>query len=243
MFLRNRKRAAGDVPTLLIVLLAALLMLGVYLYLTNKAQVVVKDASEEVSSWLNFANPNCDYDNDGINNPADICPCDNDLNWTSRIYYIQGTKGSECQVFRTWSYKGLRYEDDVFQCEVSGTSCPNTVLAENEKYIYYIEGLQSKKTCLDAILNLKQSIPSPGLCDGDPNDYSPTNGATRYRLSNIPDTLSGNGGNIMLVFTEKCAKRLLAMNAELDRPKFSCATPTTDCKKSLRSEETCAGNK
>ena len=237
MTLKNRRGQSSNVPGLLIALIAALLILGIYLLLTGKSKDVINDASNEVSSWINFANPNCDFDRDGLNNVADICPCNDDNTPTSRFYYLKGTKGSECTVYKNWSAAGINYERSFQQCLVDGTSCNQEPVTEANKWIYYIDDLKNKKSCIDAIINIKEQTSNANLCDVGNGDA----GNGRSELRNFNDGLKsgilGSSANSGFVFPEKCAKLILAMNTELSRPTFSCVTPTFDCKKQLKNEK------
>jgi len=240
MILKNKRGAEGGVNYFLITMVIALVLLGVYLVMIKGHQTIIKDASSEVNSWLNVANPNCDFDKDGLNNVADICPCDDDNDYGSRIYYL---KGSQCSVTKIQSYEKIDYEEKLIECEESGKDedCPKELPSESMNWVYSVPLVD--KECVNAVKKILEddNLIGSTLCEVKNFDKYKADKTAYYQLSGLKEKLDqiskDKSTTPVLLFPEKCATRILAQNIELNRATFTCRTQTMTCKKKLTDEK------
>jgi hypothetical protein len=260
MILKNKKGTEGGVLTAVIITILLLVFLGIGLYLMQKSHQQIKDAGDEMFSWLNFANPSCDYDHDGNNNVNDVCPCDDDSDPGSRIYYIQGT---QCAVTKRLSVAGKVFEADDLKYLDGTNPTPPAEPSEDAMYVYAIDKLADKKACVKQIEYLAndKGLGSTKICDVNQSSsystyYKDTDGAgyssfNYYQLdyfldankNTVDNTITKNAKtNSILLIPSKCAAKMLAWYQDKEDGKnsrftFTCKTATADCKLKLKDQK------
>jgi hypothetical protein len=252
MIFRNKKSQEGISGTGVVVGILILLVVAAIIFaLIHNNSINVNKASSYVFSALNAFNANCDYDHDGIVNPNDRCKCDSDADPSSRIYYVKGTKGSDCPVYQRFSAKAVQFQlDDIAYLDGQNNRQP-VEPSEAEMFVYVVDNLAAKKDCVKSIKSLATDLrlSTTTMCQYSNNDLSAFQSdyiekdRVGFTTNPMYTTLSGfvsqeftdANTNWILVLPQRCAENLLSLKVESEgstadnRLFFNCKTPDSVC--------------
>ena len=86
MIFNNKKGA--NLMLVVAMLVVVLVLVFVLIRYVGKGGKIINDASDDAVSYINWFNPSCDTDKDGIVNSEDICPC-NHKDYLEQLYFAK----------------------------------------------------------------------------------------------------------------------------------------------------------
>lgn len=200
----NKKGAS---TALAIVVTAAVLLVAGFLVM-HFTSTKIKDAGDEFSNLLNLHTADCDHDHDGLKDSEDVCPCNNDDFFDSRIYYIADEL--DCEVRRACAYN--KTIEKFSECSAAAPETSG-LRVETEHFLYYINLKDDKcKKWYDKKGKGKMEGKYSDVCDGN--------------------ALVEDDNKVF--FTQACADKILALHEIKQVPTFTCNMSTKNCKDMLK---------
>jgi len=193
--------ALGVVVSAIILLVVAFLVI----YLSGNK---INDAGDEFSNLLNQYTTNCDHDHDGLKDKEDVCPCDNDDFFDTRIYYLADEL--DCEVRRACAYDNTIEKFSECSAQAQETK---ELRVETEHFRYYINLKDDKcRKWYEKKGKERMEGKYSDVCGGDKSEEKDNK----------------------VFFTQACADKILALHKVRHVPTFTCKTSTKECKDILK---------